>query len=632
MNDVRLGDSATLQVDAVTLIDDLNAIATADDLPAMPELLKRLRARLVEGGYNILVVGEAKRGKSTFINALLGEAILPTDVEVATNQAILVRNSTGRCCVLRLIDGSSIEIPLDELRKYGSQAHADASGAPQTASPIDLIEVELPASFLPEGVQLIDTPGMGALYAAHAQITRRFVPLADAVIMVLDASSPVNQAEIDLVAELLNQTDRLLFIMTKIDQHGRDAWEQTKSRTESILRERFGQNLSDIVVWPISSANLLDSMSDTHGDALMLVSRYPDLIRAINQFLSAVVAKPRALEALVVAAHYHASLTEIVGHRVDALDDAEESSIVQRKNQLERQWKTLQSEWGSAGAKKLQLETDIRRVTQLAKQAFREALSTNGRLDRLITDKIEGVNTLAEANALGESLGELIVTQAVDEWGRVCSQASAQYAALLGPLEVNIELETANVDDPSVRAREYKAIEASGYDLFRGAYGQAMPLMAVSGVVVGLIASPVLLVAAAGGAIWACARGWHRTSEQALKGAQAELKRCARDVEFDVMHHFFSADQERGQFSRVDEYYTSVEKGVAEHVLKSIEARMATLRSEYALMTRQETKAADDRAAQRGHFISTQEQLKGAGDQIRRLFDLYGSIQSAPSS
>ena len=77
----------------VTILDDLIARADEFDLADPPPALERYRQKLRENAYKVLVVGEAKRGKSTFVNALIGRDILPTDVDVATSQVFNIRPS-----------------------------------------------------------------------------------------------------------------------------------------------------------------------------------------------------------------------------------------------------------------------------------------------------------------------------------------------------------------------------------------------------------------------------------------------------------------------------------------------------------------------------------------------------------
>jgi ribosome biogenesis GTPase A len=189
----------SLRQNSLTVLDQVVDRARDFELPAPPEALGLFRQKLQESTYKVLVVGEAKRGKSTFINALIGRAILPTDVDIATSQVFLVGKAAQEAYRIRFEDGSTREITAAELSKYGSQVLADVEGTPRLDQIIRWIEVDVPVRFLPDGVSILDTPGLGSLYAAHSQITQRFIPHADAVIYVLDSSQPIGQPDLETI-------------------------------------------------------------------------------------------------------------------------------------------------------------------------------------------------------------------------------------------------------------------------------------------------------------------------------------------------------------------------------------------------------------------------------------------------
>lgn len=160
----------------LAILSSLTKTAMALGLAEPDSSLKRCGKKLTENSYQVLVVGEAKRGKSTFVNALIGRDILPTDVDIATSQVFRISPAEREAYCLRFEDDSRKEIAAADLASYGSQVVADANGVPRLDQIIRWIEVDVPTRFVPANVRILDTPGLGALYAAHAQITDRFVP------------------------------------------------------------------------------------------------------------------------------------------------------------------------------------------------------------------------------------------------------------------------------------------------------------------------------------------------------------------------------------------------------------------------------------------------------------------------
>src|SRR6266704_6958289 len=185
-------DAELIRQRTVSILEELSTKNTQFGLATFPKELEGCRKRFAENTYNVLVVGEAKRGKSSFVNALIGRDLLPTDVAIATNQVFRVSQSPKDAYRLRFEDDSSQEITAAELLDYGSQVIADRENISRiNLEQLRWIEVDVPVRFLPPGVSFLDTPGLGSLYAAHAQIAQHFIPHADAVVFVLDSSQPM---------------------------------------------------------------------------------------------------------------------------------------------------------------------------------------------------------------------------------------------------------------------------------------------------------------------------------------------------------------------------------------------------------------------------------------------------------
>src|SRR3712207_9409698 len=157
---------------------------------------------------------------------------------------------------------------------------ADAGIAPTADKVIRWIEVEMPIRFMPKGVSILDTPGLGSLYAGHAQITHRFVPEADAVIFVLESGQPLVDEDLKFIEQILTVTRNIFFVQAKIDQYTKEDWQSIQSRNQEILKERFKDRLADTRVWPVSSTNLRKAASadERTEQAYLMVSRHKELM------------------------------------------------------------------------------------------------------------------------------------------------------------------------------------------------------------------------------------------------------------------------------------------------------------------------------------------------------------------
>ena len=241
-------------------------------LDKVSELREALR-HLDRGIFRLVVMGEIKKGKSTFINALLGEEnLLPSDVDVATSTVYkLIYGKERRFKVFFLPDSDTgrrsdpLLVPESQLAEYGTE-----KGNPNNEKRVDFIGVELPAPLLAEGLAIIDTPGVGGLYKAHRDITWRYAPNADAIFFVLDSAEAVLSAdEIKFLQELTGKvTKRVFFVQTKTDAADEETVRSWEKRNKEILRSELGVPESSLVYFPVSSTLKIKADSSNSGKRL----------------------------------------------------------------------------------------------------------------------------------------------------------------------------------------------------------------------------------------------------------------------------------------------------------------------------------------------------------------------------
>jgi ribosome biogenesis GTPase A len=146
------------QIRLSAALDSLGELAGDADLVA----LAALRDRLNSARLRVLVAGEAKRGKSTLANALLGREVLPTGVTPLTAvPATVVRARPGEEGIeVSFSSGGTERFPLSELELFGTER-----GNPGNCRHVSAITVGLDAPILDRGVEIVDTPGTGSVHA-----------------------------------------------------------------------------------------------------------------------------------------------------------------------------------------------------------------------------------------------------------------------------------------------------------------------------------------------------------------------------------------------------------------------------------------------------------------------------------
>ncbi len=131
-------------------LEDLAALGTGSDR----EQIAALRDRLAAARLRVLVAGEAKRGKSTLINALIGRPVLPTGVTPLTAVATTVRYGQDPHAQVRFADGHEEKHPLAALGDLVTER-----GNPRNRRGIAAVTAFTDAPVLADGVELVDAPG-----------------------------------------------------------------------------------------------------------------------------------------------------------------------------------------------------------------------------------------------------------------------------------------------------------------------------------------------------------------------------------------------------------------------------------------------------------------------------------------
>lgn len=270
--------------------------------------------------FNLLVVGDFKRGKSTLINALLGRTLVTMDVAPETVVVTEIHHGPGVKVEVRLVDGGRVELREDDLPS--GRLGPILENLP---GPIDVLRIEAPVPLL-EGVTIVDSPGTGDLMWRFDRRVQDYLPRADAVLHVVSAISPLSETERAFLRLSLRPLDlaKIVFVVNQVDQirSSADVRRLIERVTEGI-RPLF----PDSPVMPVSALQELARF--THDEA-------PSPTRAAE--LDADFAELRALLERRVLLHRDIVRNERGAHEAEVLvtNAATELTRLQRALDLDR--------------------------------------------------------------------------------------------------------------------------------------------------------------------------------------------------------------------------------------------------------------------------------------------------------
>ncbi|MEU6995537.1 dynamin family protein [Streptomyces sp. NPDC046465] len=261
------------------------------------ETVRRLgaaRERLRDGGLTVVVCGEFKRGKSSLLGALLEDpGLFPVDTTYATRLVTTVRyGETERITVVlegeRAGQDGEGEVERRAIGRAEIADYATEGGNPHNMRRALLVEIETPNRRLASGVHVVDTPGVGGVYREHTAVTSAFLPTADALLFVADATQPLTESELVFLrqaaeaAKVTDDIDGILFVLTKTDVPTDSTG--IRENTVAKLAEVTGRRAAELPLVAVSSLaklRALESGSERH----LRLSNFPALEALLWQAL-----------------------------------------------------------------------------------------------------------------------------------------------------------------------------------------------------------------------------------------------------------------------------------------------------------------------------------------------------------
>lgn len=257
--------------DAIKL--SLNPLVQLGKSKEVANLQKQLEL-LADTPLCLLICGEFKRGKSTFVNGLIGRQICPTDTDICTSVVSIIKYGPKEK-VTRfygdLSNSKSETISLDDLEKY-------TVGSAEEIGNTIYVEIELPLEPLKAGIVVVDTPGVGGLDPRHATLTNFFLPRADATLFVTDVNEPLTITELNFYkSKVLQYSKHSAVIVNKADLRDANSVEDFRQDTMKKIAAFTQCSISDVTAIAVSSA------AEVYSDADLGESNFEAVRKVVSQ-------------------------------------------------------------------------------------------------------------------------------------------------------------------------------------------------------------------------------------------------------------------------------------------------------------------------------------------------------------
>jgi hypothetical protein len=386
------------------------------------------------GLFRLIVVGEIKKGKSSFINALLGtKNLVPVHSDVATSTIFKIHYGPEQKYTVYFEKDSGkekLEIHAAQLAEYGTE-----DGNPENEKQVAYIRVESPAPLLRNGLIIVDTPGVGGLFKKHREITFRHVPNADAVFFVTDSEqAPIGADEVRFLKEMRQVTDLITFVQTKSTKADAEARKARMTNNLSIIEEQVGMPESEISYFVVDSGLKSDADASHDRDDLE-DSGFMPLMTYLNNALR----KDREKHVAKSALSKTGGKLIAIAAALDSMKQLIDADTEEKRAALEKELNNLQArliEWEKEAKPRIleELRKGLSRVSRQAQEDL-TPLRSGGKIQVDFEGEIEKATTVAEVQSLMQQVDTDLAALTSSACLKIAERAKSGATELLSNLQ-----------------------------------------------------------------------------------------------------------------------------------------------------------------------------------------------------
>lgn len=394
---------------------------------------------VASNSVTIMVCGEFKRGKSSIVNAIVGEQICPVDDCITTSSVSLIKYGT-KPRVIRHFLGADNKVVTENVNIESIEQFSKGSSI--TTDNTILLEIEIPNEKLKSGLAILDTPGIGGLDPRHLTLTSFALTKADCVFFVADAQEPISASELSFIKDKISPFgSNIKVILNKIDLLTEDEIQSLVKDTQTKLKANCQAKSIDVIPTSIYQWQLYSLTKDeTYLSASNIQALEKGISEARMLFKSSLL--PVIKKSLITA------ITEIKAvycEQLSAISDPNPEMI----KAFQEQGKEIANAKKELEKPNSQFNRELSKILEDAQNAVMTKLSTesiilsSSKLDELLNCECakssDGINYVTkELNKSFQSLSvqldsiiDAAFEQAIDKSQISFEESREEYGALL---------------------------------------------------------------------------------------------------------------------------------------------------------------------------------------------------------
>jgi GTP-binding protein EngB required for normal cell division len=200
-------------MDLTHAVERVEAIRRKFGVESLAPQLAACEELLGGGGLvDVAVLGQFKAGKSSFLNGLIGAAVVPVDVLPSTAVVTRIGYGPGERVTVHGLAGEPFEVPLVHLAEFVTER-----GNPANEKRVAVVDVELPALAPYDGIRFVDTPGVGSVFAHNTKVSKDWMPRVGAALVAVSVNHPLSEDDLLLLNDVSSHTPEAVLLLTKAD-------------------------------------------------------------------------------------------------------------------------------------------------------------------------------------------------------------------------------------------------------------------------------------------------------------------------------------------------------------------------------------------------------------------------------
>jgi GTP-binding protein EngB required for normal cell division len=403
-------------------------------------LLAAAAERAIGGTFDVGVFGRVSAGKSSLINALVGEPVLPVGATPVT--AVPTRLTRGEPgAIVHFLHGEQRPIDVGAIAEYATEARN-----PENRAGVRAIEVTVPT--VPDGLRLLDTPGVGSLGTSGPALAFKWLPRCDLGLVLIAAGSAVARDDLALVAGLQQAGIRCVLLLSKADLVPAG---EIEPAMEYVRRELAGALGADAVteVHAISTAPGFDAtLVEFRRDVLAPLAR--DHARAASRALiertrrmirvtaSAMTGRGRsgADDRIVRLQRARAEAMDLLRREVDRIDDARPTILDAAADAVSAAWQRGEDAQAAVRATIVRAAVDALGAATGAINVVREQAGATGTETRRMPplfdpEFLDALPALPPPPVAKRLVGRAMATRRLEPMAKPLGDALQRYASRL---------------------------------------------------------------------------------------------------------------------------------------------------------------------------------------------------------